>query len=54
MITLKLITSVVDMEREFVLDTLPVDLIGINSKLMYSYIEFCADCVLQAFGCSKY
>ena len=39
--------------QEFVVDTLPVDLIGMNNKLMCEYIEFCADRLLQALGCGK-
>jgi len=51
---LELITSAVEMEKEFVSDALPVELIGMNSGLMCSYIEFCADRLLQALGCSKF
>ena len=49
-----IITSAVEMEKEFVSDALPVELIGMNSKLMCTYIEFCADRLLQALGCSKF
>jgi len=49
-----IITSAVEMEKEFVSDALPVELIGMNSKLMCDYIEFCADRLLQALGCSKF
>jgi len=49
-----IITSAVEMEKEFVSDALPVELIGMNSKLMCIYIEFCADRLLQALGCSKF
>jgi len=51
---LELITSAVEMEKEFVSDALPVELIGMNSKLMCQYIEFCADRLLQALGCGKF
>ena len=51
---LELIASAVEMEKEFVSDALPVELIGMNSKLMCKYIEFCADRLLQALGCRKH
>merc|ERR1719293_527415 len=51
---LEIITSAVEMEKEFVSDALPVELIGMNSSLMCDYIEFCADRLLQALGCVKY
>jgi len=51
---LEIITSAVEMEKEFVSDALPVELIGMNSGLMCIYIEFCADRLLQALGCAKY
>ena len=34
-------------------DAIPVKLIGMNADLMCQYIEFCADRLLQALGCSK-
>lgn len=33
---------------------LPVSLIGMNAELMSQYIEFCADRLLVALGCSKH
>ncbi len=33
----------VEIEKEFICEALPVELIGMNSKLMKQYIEFCAD-----------
>lgn len=50
----EIITNAVEIEKEFVVDALPVELIGMNSKLMCQYIEFCADRLLHALGCSKY
>ncbi|KAL7503419.1 hypothetical protein ACHAXN_001220 [Cyclotella atomus] len=50
----EIITNAVEIEKEFVVDALPVELIGMNSKLMCQYIEFCADRLLSALGCSKY
>ena len=51
---LKIIVDAVDVEREFVCDALPVDLIGMNALLMSQYIEFCADRLLVALGCDKH
>ena len=34
------VTDAVDNEKEFVTDALPVGLIGMNAKMMGSYIEF--------------
>ena len=39
----KIIREAVEIEKEFVTTALPVELIGMNSKLMSQYIEFCAD-----------
>jgi ribonucleoside-diphosphate reductase beta chain len=38
-----IITEAVEIEKEFVTDSLPVDLIGMNARLMQQYIEFVAD-----------
>ena len=51
---LEIITHAVDIEKEFVSDALPVELIGMNSKLMQQYIEFCADRLLVALGCPRH
>lgn len=50
----EIITDAVAIEQEFVVDALPVDLIGMNSKLMSQYIEFVADRLLVELGCEKY
>ncbi len=50
----QIITDAVKIEQEFVTDSLPVDLIGMNAKLMSQYIEYVADVWLQALGCAKY
>lgn len=47
---LELVTEAVDIEREFVTDGLPVDLIGMNTCLMFNYIQFVADRLLIALG----
>lgn len=49
----EIIGDAVLIECEFVRDALPVELIGMNSKLMSQYIEFCADRLLVALGCEK-
>jgi ribonucleoside-diphosphate reductase beta chain len=49
----ELIASAVDIEKEFVTDALPVNLIGMNAVLMCQYIEFVADRLLNSLGCSK-
>lgn len=49
----RMIADAVSIEQEFVTDALPVDLIGMNSKMMNQYIEFVADRLLVALGCPK-
>ena len=49
-----MIISAVEIEQEFITDALPVDLIGMNAKLMRQYIEFVADRLLNSLGCKKY
>ena len=41
------------MQKKFVKEALPVELIGMNSNLMAQYVEFCADRLLQSLGVSK-
>ena len=50
----KIITDAVGIEKEFVSEAIPVKLIGMNSDLMCQYIEFVADRLLVALGCSKF
>lgn len=50
----EIITDAVRIEKEFVRDSLPVELIGMNSTLMCQYIDFCADRLLLALSCEKY
>jgi len=49
-----IIAEAVDIEREFVTDAIPVDLIGMNSNLMCQYIEFVADRLLVELGCPRH
>ena len=48
-----IINDAVAIEKEFVTDALPVDLIGMNSRLMCQYIEFVADRWVTALGYEK-
>ncbi|MGL4599437.1 MAG: ribonucleoside-diphosphate reductase small subunit [Bacteroidia bacterium] len=49
----EIIANAVEIEKEFVTSALPVKLIGMNADLMCQYIEFVADRLLLALGCSK-
>ncbi|MCO5949667.1 ribonucleoside-diphosphate reductase small subunit [Mucilaginibacter flavidus] len=48
-----IITDAVEIEKEFVTDALPVNLIGMNAKMMGQYIEFVADRWLGELGYDK-
>lgn len=49
----EIILNAVEIEKEFIIDALPVKLIGMNSDLMSQYIEFVADRLLQELGNDK-
>ena len=49
----EIISEAVEIEKEFVSDSLPVSLIGMNAKLMQQYIEYVADYWLVELGCQK-
>lgn len=49
----EIMTEAVAIEHEFVSESLPVELIGMNSKLMSQYIEFVADRLLFTLGAPK-
>ena len=49
----KIIIDAVDIEKEFICESLPVRLIGMNSDLMSQYIEFVADRLLVELGTEK-
>jgi ribonucleoside-diphosphate reductase beta chain len=49
----EIICEAVEIEKEFVTDSLPVALIGMNEVLMQQYIEYVADYWLIELGCSK-
>jgi ribonucleoside-diphosphate reductase beta chain len=48
-----IIKDAVTIEKEFISEALPVDLIGMNAKLMQQYIEFVADRWLAELGYPK-
>jgi ribonucleoside-diphosphate reductase beta chain len=47
----QIITEALDIEREFVTESLPVNLIGMNAKLMSEYLEFVTDHLLETLNC---
>ena len=49
----EIICDAVDIEKEFITEAIPVELIGMNSKLMKEYIEFVADRLIYALGYKK-
>jgi ribonucleoside-diphosphate reductase beta chain len=49
----EIILDAVEIEKEFILEALPVKLIGMNSDLMSQYIEFVADRLLVELGNAK-
>jgi ribonucleoside-diphosphate reductase beta chain len=49
----QIVKSAVKCEQSFICDSLPVDLIGMNSKLMAEYIQFVADRLCHALGHNK-
>jgi len=49
----EILTNALDIERVFITESLPVSLIGMNSKLMTQYLEFVTDRLLVEYGCDK-
>ena len=49
----EIVTGALEIEKEFITESLPVRLIGMNSDLMKQYLEFVADRLLVDLGCSK-
>jgi len=49
----QIIREAVVIEQEFLTESLPVDMIGMNCELMRQYIEFVADRLLVELGCEK-
>jgi ribonucleoside-diphosphate reductase beta chain len=50
---LTIIKNAVDCETEFICESLPCSLIGMNSRDMTQYIQFVADRLAVQLGCSK-
>ncbi len=49
----EIIVDALDIEREFITESLPASLIGMNSKLMTQYLEFVTDRLLVELECEK-
>jgi len=49
----EILVDALDIERVFITESLPVSLIGMNSKLMTQYLEFVTDRLLIDFECEK-
>jgi ribonucleoside-diphosphate reductase beta chain len=49
----EIITDALAIEREFITESLPASLIGMNAKLMTEYLEFVADRLLVELNCNK-
>ena len=49
----EIITEAVAIEKEFIVDSIPCRLIGMNSDLMCEYIEFVADRLVVQLGYEK-
>ena len=49
----EIIVDALNIEREFITESLPVSLIGMNAKLMTQYLEFVTDRLLVELGCNK-
>jgi ribonucleoside-diphosphate reductase beta chain len=48
-----IIVDALNIEREFITESLPVSLIGMNAVLMTQYLEFVADRLLVELGCNR-
>jgi len=49
----EIIVDALDIEREFITESLPVSLIGMNAGLMTQYLEFVTDRLLVELGCER-
>ena len=52
-IILEIIQEAVELEKEFITESLPCDLIGMNMGLMKQYIEYVSDRLLLMLGLEK-
>ena len=49
----EILLSALEIEKEFITESLPVSLIGMNSNLMKQYLEFVTDGLLVKLECKK-
>lgn len=49
----EILVDALNIEREFITESLPVSLIGMNAKLMTQYLEFVTDRLLVELDCEK-
>jgi len=49
----EIIVEALNIEREFITESLPASLIGMNAKLMTEYLEFVTDRLLVELGCER-
>lgn len=49
----KIIVDALNIEREFITESIPVSLIGMNAILMTQYLEFVTDRLLVELGCER-
>lgn len=49
----EILLSALEIEKEFITESLPVSLIGMNQNLMKQYLEFVVDGLLVKMGCQK-
>ena len=49
----EIILSALEIEKEFITESLPVSLIGMNSNLMKQYLEYVTDRLLSSLECPK-
>jgi len=50
---IEIVKEAVEIEKEFITESLPVSLIGMNCEAMKSYIEYVADNLLVNLYCDK-
>ena len=50
----EILLSALEIEKEFITESLPVSLIGMNQNLMKQYLEFVVDGLLGKMGCKKH
>ena len=49
----EILVDALNIEREFITESLPVSLIGMNAKLMTQYLKFVTDRLLVEYNCDK-